>query len=434
MGITILDQHDKEELNKKIDDTKKETAKQIDEAIKNSTGPIDPSRIKDMYYVDGTEEVVILPEITVPSNTQLPLEQPFDIKAGETYICVADGIEYECAAIEVGAALGASFSIVGIGNAKELTGTDTGEPFYFVTSANEIEAGVYGMAMIMSANDTATVSIKQAKEKVHKLDNKYLDLDWLPVYKENPIAAFDCATNNNISSGDSVVSGMKVFETGVSQTVLTNLNYNKTVTLDNQTAPAAIITIVLDGVSYDAYCIYYTSMYVIAMDANMQPLPFVICNNLVNKKLQFGAAVDGDHTVIICAKEPNKIPEEFLPDSENEPATTTIDLDGNALRLNEKYYLSDAFSRTEILIGLRNKNLILTNVRVYDGEQAVIDMDNLVMGNYYENTIISCASAIFNDVNNNNAYVLNFLVDNDGAYAYINAHRISYDTWNGGSY
>lgn len=393
-----------------------------------------PDYVKNRtHYIDGTEEVYILPEITVPSNTQIPLEQPFDIKANETYICVADGVEYECTAIEIGAALGVPFSVVGIGNAKELTGTDTGEPFYFVTSANEIAPGAYGMARIDNDKDTATVSLKQAKEKVHKLDNKYLDLDWLPIYKENPIAAFACTTNNDISSGGSVVDGMRVFGTGVSQTVLTNLNYNKAATLDNQTAPAAIVTIVLDGVSYNAYCVHFDYMYLIRFDTNMQLLPFIICNNLVNKELQFGAGVDGDHTVIISAKEPNKIPEDFLP-GETKPATTIVYLDGHTVRLNEKCNLVIESVRNEILNGIANKNLILTKVTVYDGNQLIDTIDDLVMSNYYSNSTTAYASATFSDVYNNNAYVLNIAVDRDGAYTYINAHRISYDTWNGGSY
>ena len=411
---------------------------------------IPPKYIKDMYYVDGTEEVVILSEITVPSNTQIPLEQPFDIKAGETYICIADGVEYECAAIEIGAALGVDFSVVGIGNTKELTGTDTGEPFYFVTSANEIAPGAYGIARIESANDTATVNIKQVKEKIHKLDNKYLDLDWLPIYKENPIAAFDCTTNNDISGGGSLIDGMRVFEIGVSQTVLTNLNYNKTVTQDGQDVPLAIVTIVLDGVSYDAYCMNYDYAYYIACDTNMQPLPFIICNNIVSKELQFGARVDGDHTVIISAKEPNKIPEDFLP-GETKPATTIVHIDDYAqtFYLNERFKLGTSTSDIQLAVklvdGLINKNLRINNINIKDRVNNINYFNSYLSAeftNYYEikvNAYITtyCGSVIVEDGNGNLFNIsisANRTVDGELGECYLSAYKLNYDTWTGGSY
>lgn len=589
MGITILDQRDKEELNKKIDDAKKETAKQIDEAIKNSTGPIDPSRIKDMYYtedggmveilpestavgsdqsimgefyvmgkpitlevgktykvvyngteyecvasaisiptigegiglgdvdilstgspsgsypfviatadalinmgasiavldasvvaramplptvaiygnatvvyhippkyikdmyyVDGTEEVVIFPEITVPSNTQLPLDQPSDIKPGETYICIVDGVEYECTAIEVGAFIGATFSVTLLGNTLLLNGEDTGEPFYFITSTNEIEAGAYGIAHIDNNKETATVSIKQVKEKIHKLDNKYLDLDWLPIYKEKPIAAFDCTTNNDISGGGSVVDGMKPVSTGVVSSVLTNLNYNKTVTLDNQTAPAAIVTIVLDGVSYDAYCMNMDNYFMIRFDTDMKPLPFIIYNNISGEKLYFGAVVDGDHTVTISAKEPNKIPEDFLP-GETKPATTIVHIDDYAqtFYLNERFKLGTSASNIQLAVklcdGLINKNLCINNINIKDRVNNINYFNSYLSAeftNYYEikvNAYITtyCGSVIAEDGNGNLFNIsisVNRTVDGELGECYLSAYKLNYDTWTGGSY
>lgn len=272
---------------------------------------ISPQYIKDMYYTEESVEKYILPEITIPSDTDLPLEQPLDIKVGETYICIVDGVEYECTAIEAGEALGVPFSIAYLGNTRNLWGVSTGEPFYFATSANEITPGVYGMAHIDNDIETATVSIKQVKENIHKLDNKYLDLDWIPKIKY--------AKGNSFYSNDSLSFSSTNLDSGVEigQQMILDNDFS-TITIDD------ILFISFDEEVYeckaslftlpDATVICFGNQSIMGIGANTGE-PFIIMfTESLGIVLTHSDKIGSAHSIeLFTAVNGNPIPTEFLP-------------------------------------------------------------------------------------------------------------------------
>lgn len=100
---------------------------------------------------------------------------------GETYTVVWNGKEYPCTCNAV------NDEAISLGNLAIMgAGDDTGEPF--VMAILDIGAEIYG-------NDGATsvtlAIMSGGGEKVHKLDNKYLDLEWIPAPKMTEEVVFD---------------------------------------------------------------------------------------------------------------------------------------------------------------------------------------------------------------------------------------------------
>ena len=118
--------------------------------------------------------------------------------AGETYTVVWNGVEYDCVAQDLTAVIGAA--AISLGSLLVWGQADTGEPFCFVDIPPDlVEAwGAPGMVASYHAETTASIAIQQSGETVHKLDNKYLDLAWLPTVDSTPV---------QIYSGEAVKSG-----------------------------------------------------------------------------------------------------------------------------------------------------------------------------------------------------------------------------------
>lgn len=177
MSLTILDQNDKKELEKKIDDAKTETEKQIDEAIANATGPIDPSRIKDMYYdngfVAGTE---ILVDKTLLESTWS--EQGTDpvtynsitlfagtLEVGKKYYVTYNGVPHVFTAI----------TFPGMDNCTAIGGFNlTTGSVADSTAPYELIVGDGALRIISTKKEDVTVSIHEAVEDLHQIHPKYI--------------------------------------------------------------------------------------------------------------------------------------------------------------------------------------------------------------------------------------------------------------------
>lgn len=150
---------------------------------------IDPRYIPNMYYEEGGGTVEILPEMTIAGEyggAQILFTSPLGLVIGETYTVTVDGVEYERTGMDYGSMAGAPFPICAIGNLGILGVegvADTGEPFLIMDAPEPIEEGLYGLATVLSQNAEITISIKQDNSVIHKIDNKFLDLEWIPETK-----------------------------------------------------------------------------------------------------------------------------------------------------------------------------------------------------------------------------------------------------------
>lgn len=142
-------------------------------------------------YTEGDGMVELLPEATYVNNDGILIATPFkeEIVIGEHYIVNVNGVEYSATGID-GTAIGWPVNAILNDEAITADGFDESKMIAMViASTTELEPGLYGMAMIVDIGTTCTLSVYKNGETVHKLDNKYLDLGWIPNYKKVQVAA-----------------------------------------------------------------------------------------------------------------------------------------------------------------------------------------------------------------------------------------------------
>ena len=124
-------------------------------------GPIDPTRIPDMYY---TEEVELLPEtaLTFAPNEDMGgmnvamMVVDFTLQTGEEYTVVYNGTKYTCEA------LGFGF----LGNASVEGGEDTGEPFAIIVVDDSL--------VIIPLEEITTATLQISGSGVTQIPEKYI--------------------------------------------------------------------------------------------------------------------------------------------------------------------------------------------------------------------------------------------------------------------
>lgn len=117
-----------------------------------------------------------------------------DLVEGDRYTVKWNDTEYICTAQTVSAD-GTTGTALGNIGAMGL-GADTGEPFVIAHFGAQAAAmGMYLIILPLDGSTSPTVAITGKLSKVHKLDNKYLDLAWLPktengatLLEEKPVA------------------------------------------------------------------------------------------------------------------------------------------------------------------------------------------------------------------------------------------------------
>lgn len=165
---------------------------------------LDPRFIPDMYYTEGGGGEVILPETqaTFLENSTFAIQNAIDgVTAGEKYTVGYNGVEYETVAVEH-TEDGITVAVLGNLSAGP-GGADTGEPFAMIVLNADFAAGMGFGAMIMPLDGATSVTVSitsGSAETIHKLDNKYLDLDWLPVQKLSKCAAVMAEKTSALSS------------------------------------------------------------------------------------------------------------------------------------------------------------------------------------------------------------------------------------------
>lgn len=139
-------------------------------------------------YIEGSDDftATLLPEteaVLVDSTEGIwGIEAVPLLKIGETYLVNYNGTEYTCVAQDASAPADEAGS-VGLGELSNLGGFGNGEPFVFFTRPS------LGVSYLLnySSSTVPTVSIYGKGVKVHKLDNRCLDLAWLPTVEKTDV-------------------------------------------------------------------------------------------------------------------------------------------------------------------------------------------------------------------------------------------------------
>ena len=233
------------------------------------------------------------------------------IEVENTYVVTYNGVEYTCEAEQVDAG---GMIYTGLGNIGAAFGTpnENGEPFCVVIAPSNIAAQVGYNLMVMAVDGATEVTMAirgDVMTYTKKLDNKCLDMDWIPTrkttpYKEEMVVAHEAVIGEGFNGGLSEYCTYEVSFDGI-------LYYLPGIYRD------------LGAVRTERYignrtlCEWYLSdTYGHVEDTGE---PFLIRSYLGPNEdtTTFYAADGGEHTISISIllNDYNKMPECYLPES-----------------------------------------------------------------------------------------------------------------------
>jgi hypothetical protein len=240
--------------------------------------------------------VEILPECkpTYDESEELFLvEHSLALEVGAKYIVNLNGTEYTATATDASATFGDGIILL----ANDGADMETGEgAVFFVINTPE-----GALINELTGATELTISIYQDGETIHKLDNKFLDLAWLPTMEEAEILAEQTVTADGIRQ-DPLGSGVLVYPASMKGTI----DLNETTE----------VVVKVDGTKYDAYYIAGSGVTIISASAIA---PTAIAGKFyaywTEGKGTFCHVTEGEHTFTVYGKAPNKLPESFMPES-----------------------------------------------------------------------------------------------------------------------
>lgn len=317
-------------------------------------------RMDGKYLPDGLpyteasgERVEILPEtqlLFIEDMDGFSITQELSLAVGETYFVTYNGVGYRTVAQEqIDESMGAA---IVLGNFGAMTGgEDTGEPFVVAYAPNVyVDMGMSGFLMAIDGATSVTLAIYQGgDETIHKMDNKYLDLAWLPTIDKKLVDIVEEQEFTVASSGNVIqISDNYAFDLVLGEEY--KVVYNGTE-----------YECIAKSLPYDeglyVYYIGNAGMRLEAEDTG-EPFLYVVITDGTGSMQRSFYSVDANASVTIGIKgyqyAPNKLPKEFLPDDivfDVNPADMTVNC--------EQYSASDFYNEFSSLV---DKNFVLSIV------------------------------------------------------------------------
>ena len=211
--------------------------------ILNEYGIIKQQHLPENFPYKEGEESIILPETTVEiidSSASLP--NLINLKVGQKYTVTWNGVEYKCEGQDY-VGMGCA-----VGNFREMTEVDTGEPFFIIAVYPELFDEV-GMGVSISALSKTTdgtrvaLSISGKTETVTKIGKEYLP-DGYPYAEPTVFLPETTPIFSEDMGGFVIMSGLDadMFIVGQSYTVNWNgTEYVSRATVQNDGSMKAII-------------------------------------------------------------------------------------------------------------------------------------------------------------------------------------------------
>lgn len=255
------------------------------------------------FYTEGGGSVELMPEtqaIDTGDGTFVIPENVPQLTVGETYTVKYNGAVYECVAQDASALVTGGICI---GNGTSLGLSGNNEPFAAVIG--EEDGQLIMMILPLDGATEVTISISQGGEIIHKLDNKYLDLDWLPIMEREVIIPEVTVSITDSNNPYAEIPNSYVY-----------------------LADRTEVGVYINGKYYDGVvCIDSDGTYIAGagsesnVEGVAQRYPFddkyIIALSESTGQAVFATQVVGTYTVKVVGKNvvANKIPEEFLPDT-----------------------------------------------------------------------------------------------------------------------
>lgn len=228
--------------------------------------------------ISGGEEGFMSPQIVEGVN------------AGEDYTIKYNGVDYVCTAIAQNVD---GLDVVYFGNGSALGFDESTEPFFALVLTKAV-AEAMGMGLMFVPMDGATsvtLGIYHEAEDIKKLDNKFLDLEWIPATTEKEILApMELTTNSTklpIRFNDLIN-----YKTAV--IYFDGVRYERPITHNHIEGDSDCGISFSDGVG----------------EGNMNWLIRLYCSNSDGEIMYLGT---GTHTLSISVLATEPLPEKFLP-------------------------------------------------------------------------------------------------------------------------
>ena len=298
----------------------------------------------------GDKEILTETEAILQEDGEFYLPNIIEVTAGETYTVKYNGVEYNCNTQEIEEN---GMTCVVLGNLMIIGGADTGEPFVMLILPPEFasEFGVGAYLFPMDGATSATISIGDS-ETIHKLDNKYLDLDWLPTKTDVPTTLYDGDVIFTVSNTSTTTLGIGI-EAGKTYTVdfdgvtytcvgqVHRINNAELYLLGNQTIVNHIYTFDLNHDTGEPF------VYELLLAGES-----VLTNRFFVNSTTAYANSTVPLKIVGTTEVHNKLPEEFLPES----VARTTDIPTKVSQLeNDSHYVTeevaeqilDGYAKTE---------------------------------------------------------------------------------------
>lgn len=267
---------------------------------------LDPRYIEGMYYEeDGGNEVVNVVAIDTTliginemmlMMTSAPLHP---LKHGDvcTVTIGAESYITTCVEIEIEGTSAIALGDVYTMSEGEIGNAPTGDPFGFLVMNEGLE-GIYGQFLLLTEDLQVyegfelpiTVTIEGYEEKViHKIPSKFLDLAWTPAYSDWTKIA-ECE-----------FEGTEYVKNGL-------VEYN-----DDFKNSSKRMKVIYNGKEYickSSVGYYYMLNF---GDSTLTKIPFYI--QVFGANINITVAEEGTHTFEFYTEYPNKMPEQFMPES-----------------------------------------------------------------------------------------------------------------------
>ena len=245
-------------------------------------------------YTEGGGMVEILPEtqaINMGDDGFVLMDAINGVEVGETYTVNYNGVSYECMPY-LFEMEGVPFVVFGDGTQLGLEGGN-GEPFLMLIVPADMVAVLGAAAQVKPLDGAASVTISISAEggAIHKLDNKYLDLDWLPTISYGKgETLFEEAT---LTTKSSAIEG---FEGAISLGFSIDMSKEQ-------------VCVTIDGKDYICDVMAEAGGYVVPAGSTFETALFVIYGSYLYHRNA------GTYTIKITdyVTYYNKMPEGFLP-------------------------------------------------------------------------------------------------------------------------
>jgi hypothetical protein len=231
------------------------------------------------------------------------------LEEGETYIVNYNGVEYECVAWFMDAGEEGSGTFVGNNAEILLNGGTPIEPFAIALMS--IDGEEIGMAMDLRGNTSITIGIKKANIK--KIDNKYIDAEWIATTSlQDDEVLFDAVISSdkfteNPSDGDiraTIFNG--VTQEGIAIDNIKNIKVGDE------------YSVTLNGNRWQCVAQKFSDDAIYLLNANLGYSILYVNNSIeevVTISIRTKPETDVALKIATLKEKPNKLPEEYLPDS-----------------------------------------------------------------------------------------------------------------------